>query len=79
MESSYGVGVQNRYEVNFDEDVDPLDFIKTQIKPAAKNLSDEKENKEKSNKSKVSSNKKTSKNEVNTKSSDKNAQGKIYL
>lgn len=45
MENSYGIGVQNRYELFFDEDADPFELIK---KPVVKDSTEEKENKDKS-------------------------------
>ena len=44
MENSYGVGVQNRYELFCDEDADPFDMIKAK-KPLMVIKDEEKENK----------------------------------
>lgn len=43
MENSYGIGVRNRYELFYDEDVDPLDLLKQTEK--VKEKGPEKENK----------------------------------
>ncbi|KAK3882722.1 hypothetical protein Pcinc_012928 [Petrolisthes cinctipes] len=51
MENSYGIGVRNRYELFYDEDVDPLDLIKQTEK--VKEKGPEKENKGKAAKTKA--------------------------
>lgn len=43
MENSYGIGVRNRYELFYDEEVDPLDLLKQTEK--VKEKGPEKENK----------------------------------
>lgn len=76
MENSYGIGIQNRYELFFNEEADPFDLVKAKKKPATRST-EEKENKKGA---KSASNKKAQKTEdvVPTKtSSDKSAlQGK---
>ncbi|XP_068220585.1 SERPINE1 mRNA-binding protein 1 [Palaemon carinicauda] len=47
MENSYGIGVRNRYELFYDEDIDPLDLIKQTVKTKETKSSSEKENKTK--------------------------------
>lgn len=51
MENSYGIGVRNRYELFYDEDIDPMDLIKQTEK--IKDKSSEKENKGKTAKAKA--------------------------
>ena len=45
MENSYGIGVHNRYELFYDDDVDPLDLLKETEKKNKDNKLAEKENK----------------------------------
>ena len=72
MENSYGIGVQNRYGLFFDEDADPFDLIK---KPAI-SKSEEKENKTTSKKPVP---KKSSKPETNSKPEKSINQGKCCI
>ncbi|XP_050735870.1 plasminogen activator inhibitor 1 RNA-binding protein-like isoform X1 [Eriocheir sinensis] len=51
MENSYGIGVRNRYELFYDEDIDPMDLIKQTEK--IKDKGSEKENKGKTPKAKA--------------------------
>lgn len=51
MENSYGIGVRNRYELFYDEDIDPMDLIKQTEK--LKDKGSEKENKGKTAKAKA--------------------------
>jgi len=51
MENSYGIGVRNRYELFYDEDMDPMDLLKQSEK--VKDKSAEKENKGKTAKAKA--------------------------
>ena len=75
MENSYGVGVQNRYELFCDEDADPFDMIKAK-KPLMVIKDEEKENK--AAKTKPAAAKKTVK--VETKAVEKSpVQGKPFL
>lgn len=69
MENSYGIGIQNRYELFFDEDADPFDLIKRPVVP--KDPTDEKENKDKTSKSKTSAIKKSIKTETVQKTTEK--------
>lgn len=51
MENSYGIGVRNRYELFYDEDIDPMDLLKQTEK--IKDKGSEKENKGKTAKAKA--------------------------
>lgn len=70
MENSYGIGVRNRYELFYDEDVDPMDLIKQTEK--IKDKGSEKENKGKTAKAKApATTKKGTKTEAAPKIADK--------
>ncbi|MPC08822.1 Plasminogen activator inhibitor 1 RNA-binding protein [Portunus trituberculatus] len=70
MENSYGIGVRNRYELFYDEDIDPMDLIKQTEK--IKDKSSEKENKGKTTKAKAPvAAKKGTKTEPASKAADK--------
>jgi len=66
MENSYGIGVANRYELFYDEDVDPMDLI-------SQSVATEKENKTKGGVKAVKgpAGKKATKTEVNNKIAEK--------
>jgi len=66
MENSYGIGVANRYELFYDEDVDPMDLI-------SQSVATEKENKAKGGvkAAKSPAGKKAGKTEVNNKIAEK--------
>jgi len=67
MENSYGIGVTNRYELFYDEDVDPMDLISQTV------AATEKENKTKGGvkAGKVPAGKKAGKTEINNKIAEK--------
>lgn len=70
MENSYGIGVRNRYELFYDEDIDPMDLIKQTEK--LKDKGSEKENKGKTAKAKApTATKKGTKTEAAPKIADK--------
>ncbi|KAF8784824.1 plasminogen activator inhibitor 1 RNA-binding protein-like [Argiope bruennichi] len=48
MENAYGIGVKNRYELFYDEDVDPLEIIRQQEEEKEKRKSDKSHPKDKS-------------------------------
>lgn len=70
MENSYGIGVRNRYELFYDEDVDPMDLLKQQSEKV-KDKAAEKENKGKTAKAKAPVVKKGVKTEAAPKAADK--------
>ncbi|XP_037779571.1 plasminogen activator inhibitor 1 RNA-binding protein-like [Penaeus monodon] len=69
MENSYGIGVRNRYELFYNEDVDPMDLLKQSEK--VKDKAAEKENKGKTAKAKAPVVKKGVKTEPAPKAADK--------
>nr|XP_053647036.1 uncharacterized protein LOC128698736 isoform X2 [Cherax quadricarinatus] len=69
MENSYGIGVRNRYELFYNEDIDPMDLLKQTEK--IKDKASEKENKGKTAKAKSPVVKKGVKTETAPKISDK--------
>ncbi|KAG7170930.1 putative Intracellular hyaluronan-binding protein 4 N-terminal-containing protein [Homarus americanus] len=69
MENSYGIGVRNRYELFYDEDIDPMDLLKQSEK--IKDKASEKENKGKTAKAKAPVVKKGVKTETAPKIADK--------
>ena len=72
MENSYGIGVRNRYELFYDDEMDPMDMLKKQTDKAAKDKSAEKENKVKAA-PKAPAEKKAAKKDVPPKTNDKSA------
>lgn len=52
MENAYGIGVKNRYELFYDEDVDPLEIIRQQEEEKEKRKTDKAHCKDKSKVSK---------------------------
>lgn len=48
MENTYGIGVKNRYELFYNEDVDPLEIIRQQEEEKEKRKTDKAHTKDKS-------------------------------
>lgn len=82
MENSYGIGVHNRYELFYNDEIDPLDLLKqTEKRASKKDKSAEKENQGKTKNKDSFSGKKAVKNEIGTKSTPEKTQqtGKVFL